>query len=434
MATTFSTQDIVDVTKAAISQLIGKGYMDEASGEFDALDDHLIVDLGEKLELTEDGDFALNSPADIMYKSLLSQIGRIIIDKRSYVAKLPRLFVDTVDWGLFSEHIMIDLSDVMVDECWNPAGYIPWNAAGGAGVAEGSRIAAIEFGCYKPVVTSKLYTKAHGIMVALTTGYEQLFTAFRNADEYQSFVTGLYNSVENTLQAKAEIYAMMTLSMGIAKSAANSNAYDLRTLYAAAGYPTSHDVGGVDTPYTAEELLNIPSFEAFMLRTIDETKDYMQRMSSLYNDGTFVTFSADPHVVMLTAAAKAAKFGVRANTYNEQLLGIGEYDTVPSWQAAISAGNAHPYNFDTASSICLTKAAAEEAGLTVGEGETSLTLPGFVALIYDRYAMGITLDKRNVSSQYAASRMTINTFYHSLIRYQINDSYPIVSFYISEES
>lgn len=426
MATTFSTSDIVNVTKAAISQLIGKGYMDEADGEFDALDDQLIVDFGEKLSLTEDGDFAVNSPADIMYKSLLSQIGRIIVDKRSYVAKLPRLFVDTVDWGLFTEHIMIDLSDVMVDEVWNPNGYIPWNAAGGAGVAEGSRIAAIEFGCYKPVVTSKLYSKAHGIMVALTTGYEQLFTAFRGVDEYQSFVTGLYNSVENTLQAKAEIYAMMTISMGIAKSAANGNSYDLRTLYAAAG--------GTTTGMTAEKLLNDKDFESFMLRTIDETKDYMQRMSSLYNDGEFVTFSADPHVIMLTAAAKAAKFGVRANTYNENLIGIGEYDTVPSWQAAISSGNSRPYNFSTASSIMLTKAAAEEAGLTVGEGETSLTLPNVVALIYDRYAMGITLDKRNVSSQYAASRMTINTFYHSLIRYQINDSYPIVSFYISEES
>lgn len=426
MATTFSTSDIVNVTKAAISQLIGKGYMDEADGDFDALDDQLIVDFGEKLSLTEDGDFAVNSPADIMYKSLLSQIGRIIVDKRSYVAKLPRLFVDTVDWGLFTEHIMIDLSDVMVDEVWNPNGYIPWNAAGGAGVAEGSRIAAIEFGCYKPVVTSKLYSKAHGIMVALTTGYEQLFTAFRGVDEYQSFVTGLYNSVENTLQAKAEIYAMMTISMGIAKSAANGNAYDLRQLYAAAG--------GTTTGLTAEELLNDKDFEAFMLRTIDETKDYMQRMSSLYNDGEFVTFSADPHVIMLTAAAKAAKFGVRANTFNEELLGIGEYDTVASWQAAISSRNSRPYNFETASSIMLTKAAAEEAGLTVGEGETSLTLPGYVALIYDRYAMGITLDKRNVSSQYAASRMTINTFYHSLIRYQINDSYPIVSFYISEES
>lgn len=425
MATTFSTQDIVDVTKSAISQLIGKGYMDEADGEIAALDDQLIVDLGEKLQLTEDGDFAVNSPADIMYKSLLSQIGKVVIDKRAYVAKLPSLFVDTVDWGLFTEHVMIDLSDVMIDEIWNPGGYIPWNAAGGAGVAEGSRIAAVEFGYYKPTVTAKLYSKAHGIMVAITRGYDQMFTAFRGVDEYTSFVTGLYNSVENTLQAKAEVYAFMCVSMGIAKATANGNAYDLRTAYAAAG--------GTTTGRTAVELLNDHDFQAFYLRTIDETKDYMQRMSSLYNDGEYVTFSSDPHVIMLTAAAKAAKFGVRANTYNEDLIGIGDYDTAPAWQAAIGSGATTPYNFETASSIILTAAAATEAGLTVGEGETSYTLSGYIAVIYDRYAMGISLDKRKVTTQYAASRDTLNSFYHSLIRYQINDSYPIVAFYISEE-
>lgn len=136
---------------------------------------------------------------------------------------------------------------------------------------------------------------------------------------------------------------------------------------------------------------------------------------------------------MLTAAAKAAKFGVRAQTYNEDLIGIGEYDTSPAWQAAINTGATTPYNFATASSILLTKAAAEEAGLTVGEGETTYALNGYIAVIYDRYAMGITLDKRKVTTQYSASRDTLNSFYHSLIRYQINDSYPIVAFYISEE-
>lgn len=423
--TTFSNADIVNVTKSAISQLIGKGYMDEADGNLTALDDQYIIDLGEKLQLTEDGDFAVNSPADIMYKALLAQIGRVIIDKRSYVAKLPNLFVDTVDWGLFTEHVMIDLSDVMVDEIWNSDGYIPWNTSGGAGVAEGSRIAAIEFGYYKPAVTAKLYQKAHGIMCAITRGYDQMFTAFRGVDEYASFVTGLYNSVENTMQAKAEIYAYMCVSMGIAKATANGNAYDLRTAYAAAG--------GTTTGRSAEVLLNDHDFQAFYLRTIDETKDYMQRMSSLYNDGEYVTFSSDPHVIMLTAAAKAAKFGVRAQTYNEDLIGIGEYDTAPAWQAAINTGATTPYNFATASSILLTKAAAEEAGLTVGEGETTYALNGYIAVIYDRYAMGITLDKRKVTTQYSASRDTLNSFYHSLIRYQINDSYPIVAFYISEE-
>lgn len=424
MATTFSTQDIVDVTKSAISQLIGKGYMDEADGELTALDDQLIVDLGEKLQLTEDGDFAVNSPADIMYKALLAQIGKVVIDKRTYIAKLPRLFVDVVDWGLFTEHVMIDLSDVMIDEIWNPNGYIPWNASGGAGVAEGSRIAAIEFGYYKPPVNAKLYTKAHGVMVALTRGYDQMFTAFRGVDEYTAFVTGLYNSVENTLQAKAEIYAFMCVSMGIAKATANGNAYDLRLMYAAAG--------GSTTGLSAEELLNVPEFQAFMLRTIDETKSYMQRMGSLYNDHDFVTFSSDPHVIMLTAAAKAAKFGVRANTYNEELLGIGDYDEAPAWQAAIGSGVTQPYTFPIASTILLTPDAATEAGLS-DVGDDPVPLYGYVAVIYDRYAMGVTLDKRKVTTQYAASRDTLNSFYHSLIRYQINDSYPIVAFYISEE-
>ena len=93
MAENFSSADIVAVTKSAISQLIGKGYMDAADGEFTELDDHLIVDLGEKLELTEDGDFAPNTAPDIMFKALLSQCGKIVIDKRTYVAKLPKLFV-----------------------------------------------------------------------------------------------------------------------------------------------------------------------------------------------------------------------------------------------------------------------------------------------------------------------------------------------------
>lgn len=431
MAENFSSADIVAVTKSAISQLIGKGYMDAADGEFTELDDHLIVDLGEKLELTEDGDFAPNTAPDIMFKALLSQCGKIVIDKRTYVAKLPKLFVDTADWGLFSEHIMIDLSDVMVDEVWNSAGYIPYSDAGGP--AEGSRIASIEFGFYKPPVQAKLFKKAHGIMVAITRGYDQLFTAFKGLSEYTEFVTGLFNSVENTIQAKAEVYAFMCVSMGIAKSFANGNAYDLRTEYSAAGGAVSHDVGGVDTPYTAEELLQIPDFQAFMLRRIAETKEYMQRMSALFNDGSFVTFSSDPRVIMLTKAAMCAKFGVRANTYNERLLGIGEYDTAPSWQAAIASGNPTPYNFETASSISLTHDAADEAGLNPDPDEGA-ELSGVVAVIYDRYAMGVTLDKRQVASQWAASRLTTNLFYHSLVRYQINDSYPIVSFYISEPS
>lgn len=420
----YSTQSTLDVTKSAISQLIAKGYMDEADGNLTALDDHVIVDLGEKLGLNENGDFSVDSAPDIMFKALLAQLGKIVVDNRAYVARLPKLFVDTVNWGIMQEHIMIDLSDCMIDEMWNASGYIPWNAAGGAGVTEGGRIAAIEFGCYKPPVVAKLYKKAHGIMVALTTAREQFFTAFRNLGEYEAFLAGLYNSVENTLQVKAEIYGMMCLSMGIATAFANGNAVDLRASYVAEG--------GVDTGLTATELLAKEDFQVHMLKMIDLTKEYMRGLSALYNDHEFSTFSNEPIVTMLSQVASACKFGVRANTYNEKLIGIGDFDKIPAWQAAIASGDTTPYTFATASTISLTNAAATAAGLEPEEDEP-LNLENVVAVAYDRFAMGVTVDKRKVTQQYAASRDTVNSFYHSLISYIVNSHFPIVAFYIGEE-
>lgn len=425
----FSTSEVVTVTKKAIAQLIADGYMDQADGELTALDSQYIVDLGEKLHLDENGDFSVNSPADIMFKALLSQIGKIIVDNRRYVAQLPKLFVDPVNWGLFVEQVTIELSDVMIDEMWNPEGFVDYNTpeSGGVypGVEEGKRIASIEFGCFKPPVSASLYKKAHGIMVGLTTAREQFFTAFRGLDEYQSFLAGLYNSVENTLQVKAEIYALMTVSMGIAKATANNNVINLRTEWVA--------LGGDSTLGNAE-LINDPDFQRYMLQRIADVKSYVRRYNTIYNNHDHITFSADPNVILLSQVANAAKFGVRANTYNEELLGIGDYDTVAAWQAAIDGVNTDPYNLTTASSISLSAAAATYAGLTVGELETQYDITDVIGVLYDRYAMGITLDKRKVTSQYSASRDTLNEFYHSLVNYAVNDNYPIVVFVITDES
>lgn len=423
----YSTENTLAVTKEAISQLIAKGYMDaESAGELTALNDQYIVDLGQKINPDGDGEFSVGSPADVVFKSFLSTFARIITDNQAYRARLQSLFVDPVNWGLLRENIMIDLSDVMVDEMWNFDGYVPWNTpeSGGVlpGVEEGKRIAAVEFGFYRPPVQVKLYQKAHAVMVALTTARDQFFSAFRGVDELNQFLAGLYNSVENTLQVKAEIYAMMTVSMGIVSAYANNNLYDLRAMYQAAG--------GLTTGLTAAQLLDAPDFQRFMLQQIDLAKEYMSGYNALYNDHSIGTFSSEVHVTMLSQAASAAKFGVRANTYNEKLLGIGDYDTIPAWQAAIASGDTMPYSFETASSINITAAAAAEAGITT---EDPLLLSGVVAVIYDRRAMGITVDKRKATSQYSGSRDTLNTFYHSLISYVVNAAYGICGFYISEE-
>lgn len=428
----YNPTNTLNVTKAAIAQLIGKGYMD-ADYKLDELSDEVIVDLGQKLELTEDGDFTVNSPADIVFKSFLSVLGKMVVDTRSYVAKLPKLYVDTVNWGLFNETVTIDISDVMIDEMWNPNGYVPWNTPADSatptvypGQVEGARIAAIEHGFYRPTVNARIYKKVHGIMVALTTMYDQLFTAFRGVAELNEFLAGLYNSVENTIQLKAEVYAKMTVSMGIAVAMANSNGIDIRQLAINAGIPNAATMA-------VEEMLEHVDVLRTALESISETREYIKDYSALFNDGETATFAKEEQMILLTKFAKKAKFNVRANTYNEELLGIGDYDSINMWQAATSTDDETPYNFEAASSIDLSKSAAIESGLLPSNTqETHYLIKNVVGVVYDRLAMGINVDKKKVTTNYTASRDTVNSFYHALARYSVNSHYPIVVFYISD--
>lgn len=430
----YNPENTLAVTQSAIAQLIGKGYMD-ADYKLTALDDAAVVDLGEKLQLTEDGDFTVNSPADIVFKAFLSQLGKIVIDSRSYVAKLPKLYVDTANWGLFTELVTVDLSDVLVDEMWNPNGFVAWGTPPDPltptvypGQVEGARIAAIEHGFYRPAINAKLYKKAHAIMVAITTMYDQLFTAFKGVSELNSFLASLYNSVENTLQLKAEVYAKMTVCTGIARAIANSNAIDVRALAVAAG------VSNAATTAT-ETLIQLPEVQRLTLQAISETREYITDYTALYNNGEMATFARDDQMILLTKFAKACKFNVRANTYNEELLGIGDYDTINMWQAATSSDDTTPYNFSACSSIDYSKNSAIEFGLLPADtAETHYLATGILAVVYDRMAMGINLDKRKVTSSYTAARDTTNSFFHALVRYSVSDHYPIVVFYCSEPS
>ena len=417
----FSTQEVLDVTKAAISQLISKGYMTEEDGKIEALNDNVIVDLGEKVI----GDGTDTVASDIFFKALLTQLGKIIIDTRAYQAQLPKLFVDPIEWGGFTEFVMTELSDVMIDEMWNPNGFVKWgtmstdNPPVDLGAAEGARIAAIEFGCYKPVVTSKVFKKSHGIMVPLTLASDQLFTAFKSLAEYTKFIGAQRVSVANTIQAKAEVYALMTVSMGAGVAKYYGNEINLLKEY--------QFITG-STSVTASNALQNSDFLKYALSRIAETKDNMKRIGANFNDHDHVTFSSEANLILLNKFANATKFNVRANTYHEELLGVGEFDKVAAWQAAISEDNATPYNFETASTIMLSKSASEEIGFS-----KATTINGLIGILYDRYAMGITLDKKNATSQFSASRNTTNLFSHSLENSIVNPSYPIISFVIKDE-
>lgn len=405
--------DVISVVKSGISQLTTANYFNAETPELTESDTTALVELGHALE-------EHTNATDIFLGALVDTLAAMRIDSRAYSAVLPSLFVDTYEWGGFREHVVMGLSDILEDEMYPINGFIGYNETGGT--AEAQRIAGLEHGTFKPAATAKFYDEGKPFMVALSTVREQLFTAVRSLSELNKLISAMQISVDNTIQLKAEVGALATVSTGISRAMALGNEIKLVSRY-------NDDMGlsGASAVPTGKAALANPQFVAYALETIANTKDEFKRFTAVYNNHQHVTFSNDTRVILLSKFANRAKFGVRANTFNEQLLGIGDYERITGWQA-VSADGAEPFDIETLSSIALTKEAAEKVGLTVPSGDTGLTLENIIGFMYDRYALGISLDKKKTTVSYTAVQDKYNTYRHNIINYIIDDNFPMVAF------
>lgn len=68
-------------------------------------------------------------------------------------------------------------------------------------------------------------------MIALSTVREQLFTAVRSLADLNKLISAMQISVDNTIQLKAEVGALSTVSTGIARAIALGNEIKLVTRY-----------------------------------------------------------------------------------------------------------------------------------------------------------------------------------------------------------
>lgn len=406
-------KDVVNITKSGIAQLTANNFYNAETPELTETDVTALAELGKSLE-------NYDKAADIFVGALVDVLTTMRIDSRAYSAVLPSLFVDTYEWGGFREHVIVVLSDILNDEMYPLGGFINYFDNGGD--AEAVRIAGLEHGTFKPPVTTKFYDEGKPFMVALSTVREQLFTAVRSLSELNKFISAMKISVDNTIQLRAEVGAMFTVATGISRAIALGNEIKLVTRYNA-----DNGLTGNNALPAGKESLNNEKFVAYALETIANTRDEFKRYSTAYNNHEHVTFSDDPRLILLSKFSNRAKFGVRANTYNEELLGVGDYEKVSGWQA-IAKENADKFDFSTLSTISLTSASATKVGLTVPEGATGIQLENIIGCMYDRYSMGISLDKKKITTSYTAVQDKWNTYHHILINYIIDDNFPIVAF------
>ena len=428
--------DASAVAVQAINMLYGSGILPVADGadptkvNIKNLDQATVVDIGKAV--TSSNDIAKNFIAN-----LIDICGKMVLDSRDYVPELPSIFVDAIDWGGFVEHVHVGLSDVMTDEMWNEVGFVNYSDLVGNGTYTGPQyaqhIAEVEHGFYQPRTHAKIFDQSSSAMVPLSTYRDQLFSAMKGVGELTRFISMLYQSVQNTLKAKAEVYALMLVQTAIAITANhldNNGARD-HVIHLCTEFK---NLGGADYTTAGRKALLDPAFMSFALSRIAEVRDNMTRYSTAFNNGVDVTFTPreDNKLILLSKFTRSAKFGVRANTYHEELLGIGDFDTITTWQAINDSGYTS-FDYMTASKVSVSEATAikyrlAKNGAAWAVGDGAYNKANVIGLMYDKYALGISLDKQKTTSNYIAANDVWNTFSHALVNQIINDDYNICVF------
>lgn len=433
--------DAKDVVISAVNQLYGAGILPVADGSdpsavnITALDQSTIVDIGKAVT-------ASNTIGENFIAKCIDVLGKIVMDSRDYIPEMPSLFVDAIDWGGFVEHVHVGLSDVMTDEAWNDAGFINYSNTTldpitnlPVGPQYAAHIAEVEHGYYAPRKHAKIFDKSSAVMVPLSVARDQMFTAFKSEGELTRFISLLYQSVQNTLKARAEVYALALVQTAIAIAAdhLDSGASRDHVVHLATEW---HALGGTDYTISGGDkaCLQDPAFMSFALKRIAEVRDEFRRYSTAFNNGKDITFtpSGDEKLLLISQFARAAKFGVRAITYNEELLGVGDYDSITSWQAIRDTGLS-AFDQSTTTQIQLSEQTAidyrlNKSGNAWATGDGPYTATRVIGLMYDRYALGISLEREATTAKYIAANNVWNSFAHALYNMIINDDYNMCVF------
>lgn len=344
----YLTTQIPEIVKDAFNDLVGTNA---SLSEIDTTD---FVSMGKALD-----SFNL---LDGWYGALTYRIIRTVMFARSYSAKTRNILRDETSWGAFVQKIYL----IAPDEVDNPAFDIPQ-------VTTQQQVTTKTYAQHSPYDVEKALECRSLIYGADGTwSYEfiqptiQIQKAWTGPAEMAAFVDAQFVTVQNRIEGAKEAVVNAAVNTSIAKAIADGRARNLL-----AEYNTHHPSA---TIATVDAALENVSFLKYMSKEINKVVENMQMLNTGFNGMGYATFTpADKmHVDVLSEAALNMQYYLEADTFNNNLVKLPGYNTVPAWQGSGSGGR---FKFDTASMINV-KHADINSGDAVEQG-------GIVAFIYD---------------------------------------------------
>ena len=357
-----------------VSTLLNETIVPNLLGEETTISADLsnIVDLGTALD-----DVSGEDMQDFA-KDLVVGVARNLFDSRSYRSETYGLMNDAREFGGVVQRVKVKL--------YSASDSPIWTLQNGADYFDGTY--------YGPDVDAKIYTKDTIFKVPNSIPVEMFKQSFTSADGVMGLLATIEQQVDNTVTMELNGLAKTTLQQMIVASVANGQVIHLLTMY-----NTLAGLSG-DDALTPSTCLYDPAFLRWCAMTIVRLRDLTQDMNKKYNDGSIETFTPadDLRVTLLSEFARSIEFNMEADTFHNDLVSVGEYNTINFWQ-------------NSSDSLIPSLGVTAEVKTNVGDAEP-VTVTGVAGVIFDRYTAGLTARLDKITAQYIANGDYTTYFHH----------------------
>lgn len=322
-----------------------------------------------------------NNWRDNYVRAMINRIGREVFVDRTYEGYAPSVLRDAWEYGSIMAKTRCKIFDAKANPSWN--------------LTAGQTVNQFEFN--PPTVYEKFYNSKTAWQIDCSFTEVQLRESFTSAAAMNRFYSMIENRIAQSMTIYTDSLIMRTINNFIGeKIYASNGVIDLLAEYNSQ----------LETPITAAAAMRSKEFLRFAALTIALFVDRFRAPSANFNimDGEDENVTFTPrefaHLVLHSDLAKAMEVYLQSDTYHNDLVKIGEYETVPFWQI-----QGDKYQLANTSRIDVKLASSTSlSSKTVNRNY-------IVGVLFDRDALGVLNDNRRTTSAYNANGEYWTNFY-----------------------
>ena len=317
------------------------------------------------------GNAVLSSSTNVdkFFSTLVDRIGKVIIRRLDLELDFPKLMMNEFEWGCVLQKITIDPFGAKANTDWQVSdpGFTP---------------SLLEI--YPPSIHQMLFTDAVTFEMRKSLPNSILATAFTGAGEMANFMTAVTAAMIDSMTLSLNNLSRTCVNNFIAEKIKNSNGI----VNIADMYNTAYS----SSPVTdCEEAMRTPEFLRYATNVIRKYFKYLSMPNVNYNVAGLVraTQRDNMHFLANTTFVAGLESYLYADTFHEEMVSLKNYTEVAYWQGNLDSDNTS-INLPADVTAIEVIPSSEKGQLS----PQSISQSGIIAVMADRQAMGIGLNKR----------------------------------------